>query len=164
MDRPPSNVGSSTYIKRYGGWRKALKAFVQRANSEAAGEPAPDLEQSLSSSADLPDQTERAATSPARAGKPQSAKHIIERPRVTKAAPNNLKPEDRREPNIGIRFKVLQRDRFRCQLCGRSPATEPNCTLHVDHIIPFSRGGKTTYENLRVLCVECNVGKSNRNL
>lgn len=35
MDRVPSTVGSNTYIKRYGGWRNALKTFVERANSDA---------------------------------------------------------------------------------------------------------------------------------
>jgi hypothetical protein len=45
MDRAPSTVGKSTYIHRYGGWRKALKAFVERANSEADGGAALDPEQ-----------------------------------------------------------------------------------------------------------------------
>ena len=75
---------------------------------------------------------------------------------------NSIKPADRRDPNIGLRFKVFQRDLFRCKLCGRSPATELNCKLHADHIVPFSKGGKTTFENLRALCAECNVGRSNR--
>ena len=35
MDRSPSAVGKNAYLHRYGGWRKALKAFVERANSEA---------------------------------------------------------------------------------------------------------------------------------
>lgn len=69
--------------------------------------------------------------------------------------------EDRREPSIGLRYKVLSRDRFRCVACGRSPATDAGCKLHVDHIVPFSKGGKTTLENLRTLCAECNLGKGN---
>lgn len=32
--------------------------------------------------------------------------------------------------------------------------------LHVDHVIPWSKGGETTLENLRVLCSVCNIGKS----
>lgn len=71
-----------------------------------------------------------------------------------------LKAEDRREIPLGLRYAVLRRDRFRCGTCGRSPATTLDCTLHVDHIVPFSKGGKTTTENLRTLCDACNLGKS----
>lgn len=69
---------------------------------------------------------------------------------------------DKREIKLGIRYKVLKRDRFRCVLCGRSPATEQGCELHVDHIIPFSRGGNSSLDNLRSTCKECNLGKGNR--
>jgi hypothetical protein len=69
--------------------------------------------------------------------------------------------EDRREPSVGLRYQVLKRDRFRCVLCGRSPAYDPGCELHVDHLIPFSKGGKTTLDNLRAACAACNLGKGN---
>ena len=58
-----------------------------------------------------------------------------------------------------LRYLVLNRDRFRCALCGRSPLTDPSVELHLDHIIPFSKGGTTTSENLQTLCRECNMGK-----
>jgi hypothetical protein len=164
MDKPPSTVGKNTYIHRYGGWRKALKAFVDRANSEAGSGPALDPDQDPSSLADRTGPTKSPTTSAAGPSRPQSASQITARPRVTRPAPTNIKPADRRDPNIGLRFKVFQRDKFRCKLCGRSPATELGCELHVDHIIPFSKGGKTTFENLRALCAECNVGKSNRSV
>lgn len=70
------------------------------------------------------------------------------------------KSEDRREISLGLRYAVLRRDRFRCVTCGRSPATDLTCTLHVDHIHPFSKGGKTREDNLRTLCEACNLGKS----
>lgn len=69
--------------------------------------------------------------------------------------------EDRREPSVGLRYRVLKRDRFRCVLCGRSPAHDPGCELHVDHVVPFSKGGKTTIDNLRAACAACNLGKGN---
>lgn len=71
-------------------------------------------------------------------------------------------PADKRDIQLGLRYRVLMRDRSRCVLCGRSPATDLGCELHFDHIVPFSRGGKTVFENLRVLCKECNLGKGNR--
>jgi len=74
---------------------------------------------------------------------------------------SRLKPEDRREPSVGLRYCVLSRDRFQCVSCGRSPAHDAGCELHVDHVVPFSKGGKTTFENLRALCEKCNLGKGN---
>jgi hypothetical protein len=68
--------------------------------------------------------------------------------------------ETGRNPSLRLRFKVLQRDRFTCRGCGRSPATSVDTILHVDHIVPFSRGGETVLENLQALCGECNLGKS----
>lgn len=80
-------------------------------------------------------------------------------PQATAAVEQKPRQEDQRAIPIGLRYKVLRRDRFRCELCGRSPATDLNCQLHVDHIIAFSRGGKTREDNLRSLCAECNGGK-----
>lgn len=64
-----------------------------------------------------------------------------------------------RDPSLRLRFKVLQRDGFSCQNCGRSPAKTAGVELHVDHIIPWSKGGDTTIENLKTLCSGCNLGK-----
>jgi hypothetical protein len=162
MDKPPSTVGSSTYIRRYGGWRNALKAFVERANSDVAGLSELGPDKNLANPATRPDPTDSAKTSATDADKPLTGSRIAERPRAPRLMPTDAEPANRRDPSIGLRFKVLQRDRFRCQLCGRSPATELGCILHVDHIAPFSKGGKTTLENLRALCAECNVGRGNR--
>lgn len=38
--------------------------------------------------------------------------------------------------NLRLRFLVMKRDRFKCQSCGRSPASQYNTVLHVDHIKP----------------------------
>ena len=66
-----------------------------------------------------------------------------------------------RQPSLRLRWRVLQRDRFTCCGCGRSPATTLGVELHVDHIVPWSKGGETALENLRTLCSRCNLGKSN---
>lgn len=73
-----------------------------------------------------------------------------------------IPPEDRHDIALSLRYRVLKRDGFRCVLCGRSPATEHGCELQIDHIVPFSKGGKTVEENLRTLCDRCNQGRSNR--
>ena len=59
-----------------------------------------------------------------------------------------------------LRYQVLKRDNFKCCACGASPAKDPSVELHVDHIIPWSKGGETTLENLQTLCSRCNIGKS----
>ena len=50
---------------------------------------------------------------------------------------------------------VYTRDNGRCVYCG---STE---NIHIDHIIPFSRGGASSIENLQLLCQKCNLEKSN---
>ena len=59
-----------------------------------------------------------------------------------------------------MRFLVLKRDNYKCCACGASPAKDPSVVLHVDHIIPWSKGGETTLDNLQTLCSKCNLGKS----
>lgn len=56
------------------------------------------------------------------------------------------------------RFRVLNRDGFRCTYCGRTP--EHGITLHIDHVYPQSLGGNNDETNLVTACSECNLGKS----
>lgn len=56
-----------------------------------------------------------------------------------------------------LRYEVLQRDHHHCVICGRG--AEDGVKLHVDHIMPVSKGGKTELSNLRTLCESCNLGK-----
>jgi len=65
-----------------------------------------------------------------------------------------------RDINLRLRFKVMKRDNFKCCKCGRSPATNPNVVLHVDHIKAWANGGETVLDNLQTLCQDCNLGKS----
>jgi len=65
-----------------------------------------------------------------------------------------------RNISIRMRFLVLRRDNFKCKICGKSPATDPKIVLHVDHIIPWVKGGETVIDNLQTLCSDCNIGKS----
>ena len=54
---------------------------------------------------------------------------------------------------------VLARDRDVCQYCGTQPG---RAQLTVDHVMPRSRGGLTTWENVVTACRECNHRKGGR--
>jgi 5-methylcytosine-specific restriction endonuclease McrA len=57
------------------------------------------------------------------------------------------------------RFNVFLRDRFTCQYCLKGfPAQE----LTFDHVIPRSRGGRTTWKNVVAACGRCNLQKANK--
>jgi len=62
-----------------------------------------------------------------------------------------------RVPRNSLRQKVIKRDRANCRYCGISPDV-----IYLDHVIPYSLGGKTEYENLVVSCFDCNAKKSGR--
>lgn len=68
--------------------------------------------------------------------------------------------QERKIMNDYIRYNVLKRDNFSCQICGIT--VKDGTKLHVDHIIPVSKGGKTVMSNLQTLCERCNIGKSNK--
>lgn len=55
-----------------------------------------------------------------------------------------------------LRFEIYERDGNRCVMCGRSG------NLEIDHIVPISKGGKSTLDNLQTLCHRCNTEKSNK--
>ena len=54
---------------------------------------------------------------------------------------------------------ILKRDCFKCAICGASPAINPKVELHIDHIIPVSKGGGNEVSNLWTLCSKCNYKK-----
>jgi HNH endonuclease len=65
---------------------------------------------------------------------------------------------------LSSRFVILQRDKFRCRICGVAASDGAHVRLEVDHIIPRKKGGKDTAENKWVLCFECNRGKGTKDL
>lgn len=57
------------------------------------------------------------------------------------------------------RFTILERDDHACVYCGARP---PEAVLHIDHVMPVSRGGTNEIENLVTACELCNLGKHAR--
>ena len=115
-----SLISNGAYLRKYGKWTTALKAFIEYINS-----------------------TENEY---------QEKDSNIKNNKISHNTP--------REVNLRLRFKVMSRDNFRCCFCGASPAKDPSVELHIDHIIPWSKGGETIFENLQTLCSNCNLGKS----
>ncbi len=57
------------------------------------------------------------------------------------------------------RFNVFLRDCFACQFCGDN---YPTPELTFDHLVPRSRGGRTTWTNVVTACADCNLMKGDR--
>ncbi len=67
-----------------------------------------------------------------------------------------------RVPRQTLRFNrrnLFARDEHRCQYCG---ANKPSSQLSFDHVMPRSRGGPTSWENVVCACVDCNTRKGGR--
>ncbi len=67
-----------------------------------------------------------------------------------------------RSVSLSMRYNILTRDNYRCVKCGASPANSRGIQLHIDHKIPWSKGGETEASNLQTLCSGCNLGKSDK--
>ena len=64
-----------------------------------------------------------------------------------------------RLPRSEVKFNrrnIFARDKNRCQYCGKK---QPISELSLDHVVPRSRGGETTWENVVCACLPCNVKK-----
>lgn len=57
------------------------------------------------------------------------------------------------------RHNIYLRDGSRCQYCGHK---FPSAELSLDHVVPLSRGGMSSWENVVCACLACNVRKGNR--
>ena len=125
-----SKYSLNSYVRRFGGWRKALEAFVDFINSDTT---------TLTG---------------------EGAENKNTQTVTCSLSENNEYHKTPRDINLRLRFKVLQRDNFKCCACGASPAKDASVELHVDHIMPWAKGGETVFENLQTLCSKCNLGKS----
>jgi len=75
------------------------------------------------------------------------------------AIESGLPFKNARERYRRFRFSILARDNFTCRYCGARP---PRCELHLDHVVPVSKGGETTKANCVAACDDCNLGKGVR--
>jgi 5-methylcytosine-specific restriction endonuclease McrA len=67
-----------------------------------------------------------------------------------------------RMPRTHVRFSrqnIYLRDSFTCQYCNK---TLPRSQLNLDHVVPRSQGGRTSWENVVCSCVRCNLAKGGR--
>jgi 5-methylcytosine-specific restriction endonuclease McrA len=72
---------------------------------------------------------------------------------------SDYKKDYNRVKVVFSRKNLWRRDGYRCQYCGRKPRFED---LTVDHVIPQSRGGISSFPNCVLACVQCNLKKGGR--
>jgi hypothetical protein len=133
-----SKYSLDTFKRRFGGWRKALEVFVEYINSN---------------------NSEQIDEEEIRENNINSQDNTSENVDIEKSL-HKKEHKTSRNINMRMRFKVLKRDNFKCCSCGASPAKDQTVELHVDHIIPWAKGGETEIDNLQTLCSNCNLGKS----
>jgi len=140
--RPPSAYSERRYMTRWGSWNKALQEFVKWAN-DPVGKQGADVTSEEITSGEM------------------SLDNIID----DQASEAQFVHRTSRTINQRLRFRILLRDGFTCQACGRSPLKERGVPdLEVDHILAWTKNGETVEENLQTLCRVCNAGKSNIDL
>lgn len=100
-----------------------------------------------------------------------------QRQRETKE--KNPKPDDtgindwylRRFVSLDMKAEILERDGFKCQICGKFLTSCRDARrfvklgsglFHIDHVVPVLQGGRATLENLRLTCPECNLKRKKR--
>jgi 5-methylcytosine-specific restriction endonuclease McrA len=77
-------------------------------------------------------------------------------------------------PKRQVRFSrknIFERDGWQCQYCGVKPPSKSAAmkwmhdhALNLDHVVPRSKGGKTTWDNVVASCFKCNSKKGNKTL
>jgi|SRR5690606_25072320 len=135
-----SKYSLDSFSRRFGGWRNALTAFINYIKSDDSDET------ENTDNSENNEEVEKLITS--------EETQVLDNKKIQpKRTTRNI--------NLKLRFKVLLRDNFKCCYCGASPSKDPNVILHVDHILPWSKGGETVIENLQTACSICNLGKNN---
>lgn len=131
INRGISKYSLHAYTSHFGSWRKALETFVDYISSDTHDNNSEE----------------------------RQLQHREQSTNIQTKLNQDLH-STHREVNLRLRFLVMQRDNFKCCICGASPAKDPLVVLHIDHVVPWSKGGETTMDNIQTLCSKCNLGKS----
>ncbi|MAT81699.1 MAG: HNH endonuclease [Phycisphaerae bacterium] len=86
----------------------------------------------------------------------RAASRYVAAPRIIRLTSSN------RQPDFHVRLNrrnLFARDRNRCQYCGKKFSL---AELSIDHVVPISRGGANTWDNLVCACIRCNTRKGSR--
>lgn len=86
-----------------------------------------------------------------------TARYIIDRIKYNKSA-----NRQRALMTNKLRTLIKERDNYTCQTCTVSINEHPLILLEIDHIVPVSKGGLSTEDNLQTLCWKCNRTKSDK--
>lgn len=141
-----SVISPGVFQRRFGSWIKAVHAFCNDRQSPNEEE----IQRECATEIQVePSELEASVAPP-----------VVNCAESVPTHATTILVDARRLPGKRLRFRVFQRDGFRCVICGRSPATHPGVVLHPDHIVAWSRGGLTVFENLQTTCEDCNLGKS----
>ena len=80
--------------------------------------------------------------------------------RIPKVIKFNYKVRGRKDLEVRFNRKnIYIRDNYTCQYCGYKPTWNNRNVLNIDHVMPKSRGGTTSWDNVVVSCISCNSKK-----
>ena len=79
--------------------------------------------------------------------------------RTCKSMDRTLKHRGGSRIGTARRMQIIQRDNATCYLCNQ---VIPFAEIELDHLIPYSRGGDSSPQNLSVSCLSCNRSRGNR--
>jgi len=159
MKIPLSKYSGSGYVHNFGTWRKALEHFMVYVSK--IEETKDEGEKAIITKGEKPTQP-LIIEQPNKELIPESVIDLSLAKNHKKTSQQQInKHRTKREANDRLKFMIMKRDNFKCRICGRSPASDHKIKLHIDHILPWSKGGETTFENLQTLCSKCNKGKGN---
>jgi hypothetical protein len=164
MKNPLSAYSGTGYQRRFGSWRRALERFVECINDDATDPSASGISATLETHrpnavAEPPgllDMTGRANTAAVTVAerRPDGNKRDSVGARVRGGS--GVTHKTQRAIGNRLKVKVLIRDGNRCRLCG---VVVTGDDIHFDHVVPWSKGGETTIDNIQVLCAEHNLAK-----